>query len=687
MGTYGNGRKNLISADKFLGACFGMKRQKLYRMPCSLLRGNSLAFLGLALILVGGSAACAQDQSPADAAAALGSAAAAQYGSTDAFNANIAQPATSGATPMQSLDGSASFAGQLSCSSSSQFLDVFVQPGPGGDLTLVRIDQDLGMTGKFNYSVTLPFPVSGVCANGIISCNPGTWANCSFYAWGIDSSGRASVNATGQSALGGCYCINNNCGNGLVWSDLGIILQDLGGGIVGAIQGSGREYAITNVQIDGTLIAYYGQDAASCSTIVQASGSNSPVQYYSPQSDAALMGAASNLVTIDSATPGSFYNMVSTSAAAQNSIANAQSCTIGHQVSVTTRYNCPAGSAYDPGSNYCIIGVSSYTPQTFATGGGTNGCYFSYNLSPNGGGSVQMSDGLCGDPGEGTVKNARVVYTCGGTQFIIYSAEYQAVTFPACPTGDAVFVQGYFYVSLANTIDCSYYPGFSPLGSSACAIAPQPVDTISDTIVDQCTAFEGDSDCRLASETVDSVVTIVNYTPTNLVPLPTCRTFTGASTHNICEDFWLKERLYLCSTQQSFDFSNLESRTSQVNASVSGDTSSGNFQYSDLGQTNPISVSADLSTPANTCTQACKTRKAAADTQVGLTAKATDYQANPTTYDFYYYQCQGGQCPAGAGETIIMDCQCINEFAEAATVQILLDNAGKDTICSSGQKQ
>ena len=73
--------------------------------------------------------------------------------------------------------------------------------------------------------------------------------------------------------------------------------------------------------------------------------------------------------------------------------------------------------------------MSSYTPQTFATGGGTNGCYFSYNLSPNGGGSVQMSDGLCGDPGEGTVKNARVVYTCGGTQFIIYSAEYQAVTF------------------------------------------------------------------------------------------------------------------------------------------------------------------------------------------------------------------------------------------------------------------
>jgi len=34
-----------------------------------------------------------------------------------------------------------------------------------------------------------------------------------------------------------------------------------------------------------------------------------------------------------------------------------------------------------------------------------------------------------------------------------------------------------------------------------------------------------------------------------------------------------------------------------------------------------------------------------------------------------------------------MDCQCLNEFAEAATVTQTLRLAGKDNICSSGQKK
>ena len=42
---------------------------------------------------------------------------------------------------------------------------------------------------------------------------------------------------------------------------------------------------------------------------------------------------------------------------------------------------------------------------------------------------------------------------------------------------------------------------------------------------------------------------------------------------------------------------------------------------------------------------------------------------------------------AASGEEIVIDCQCINEFAEAATVIQTLRLAGKDNICSSGQKQ
>jgi hypothetical protein len=43
-------------------------------------------------------------------------------------------------------------------------------------------------------------------------------------------------------------------------------------------------------------------------------------------------------------------------------------------------------------------------------------------------------------------------------------------------------------------------------------------------------------------------------------------------------------------------------------------------------------------------------------------------------------------CPAGAGEEVLISCQCINEFAEAATIMETMNQAGKDLICSDGTK-
>ena len=48
---------------------------------------------------------------------------------------------------------------------------------------------------------------------------------------------------------------------------------------------------------------------------------------------------------------------------------------------------------------------------------------------------------------------------------------------------------------------------------------------------------------------------------------------------------------------------------------------------------------------------------------------------------------QRTSCPAGAGEEIIKDCQCIDEFAETFTLLESLKEAGKDAICSSGEKK
>jgi len=40
-----------------------------------------------------------------------------------------------------------------------------------------------------------------------------------------------------------------------------------------------------------------------------------------------------------------------------------------------------------------------------------------------------------------------------------------------------------------------------------------------------------------------------------------------------------------------------------------------------------------------------------------------------------------------AGEEIIKDCQCIDEFAETFTLLETIREAGQDAICSSGAKK
>ena len=103
------------------------------------------------------------------------------------------------------------------------------------------------------------------------------------------------------------------------------------------------------------------------------------------------------------------------------------------------------------------------------------------------------------------------------------------------------------------------------------------------------------------------------------------------------------------------------------------------------------SGSADLSQASKigsyACEQACKTRRPKQNTQASLSGTDNMYQNNTLSYDFLYYQCNNGVCPAGAGETILKNCQCIDDFAESVSIMSALAAAGKDIICSSGIKQ
>ena len=191
---------------------------------------------------------------------------------------------------------------------------------------------------------------------------------------------------------------------------------------------------------------------------------------------------------------------------------------------------------------------------------------------------------------------------------------------------------------------------------------------------------------------MDGVQTFANFNATGLTPLPGCRTFTGeVDTNTVCRDWWQKKRTYVCGSQ-TYDFSAIGTRFGTVVTSSTDNGTSLDFQDKRLGAGGWNAANGSIALPgrdpAATCEQACKTRIPKDDTQVTLSGDVTTMRNPATSYDFFYRVCdQNGQCPAGPGEEVVKECQCINEFAEAATIIQTLRTAGKDTICTTGTKK
>ena len=634
---------------------------------------------------------------PGQAGNDLGSAAVQRFGSPGTVNSEISVPMTSRDTPMRTLDGNKSFSAQLLCPSSRKFIEVSIQVGGSGDLSQIAVSQDLDMDGNTDFVFSVSFPVSGVCANGIISCQAGTWGNCSYYRWNADSSARVGLATTAISNLGGCYCVNASCGSNLVQGNLSTVLRDLGGGVSGAVQAVNRKYAVTDVKEEGSTITYYGQDAGQCSGSPGSYGSSSPEQYYSTGNDAGLANAKDAAQVSQAGDPASYYSLIANSQAAQESQGDYRQCSVIRNVTVTTVTGCSSpGDSLDPSLNGCTINDLSPYPRTIKThdGGSGGSCYFPQPGSiTSSGGSLYIGNYLCGDPHGGVVKNARIRFLCGGVQVIVYSREYETAAF-SCASGDLAWIEGWYYTSNANHISCP--AGYSDgLCNGLCCMKPADrTDVINDTVDNRCLAYETDPQCRLRDEQSDGVHTFNNYNPTTLSPLSSCRTFTGYLPHNVCRDWWRKDRTYICETPGQYDFTDTKRRVDAVYSSSSAD--SGSLVYTDLrkdaaGSWKTESVTSSLGVVAqgsssDSCDQACKTKKLKSDTQAGKTGNKAQYQKSAAAYDFFYRLCRNGVCPAGDSEEVVNACGCLNGFSEAASVLSVLNAAGKDLICTTGAR-
>ena len=207
------------------------------------------------------------------------------------------------------------FAGQLVAPSSNVFLELLLGNNGSADLSIILLQQDLDYDDHFDYGFTFPNLVSGICVNGLISCDPGTWDNCRYFLWEADALNQVLLTETATiHALSACYCINNSCFAPLA-GNLERALEDLGGGALAAIQGRDPHVAISHVETSAVQIRYYGQrtsDAGSGyptpANVPYYDGSTNPSTYYTPTADTLTSPGTSESAS-QAGDPYSFYSM------------------------------------------------------------------------------------------------------------------------------------------------------------------------------------------------------------------------------------------------------------------------------------------------------------------------------------------------------------------------------------------
>lgn len=255
------------------------------------------------------------------------------------INKKISQPLTDEGAPLTTFGPVAdqeSMNIEITSQSSSEFLSITASPLSTGDIRRMRIEMDTDFDGFLNSTYVVPYTISGVCANGFISCLAGSWTGCNYYQWEFSRSGGISaVSVSSQDELQGCYCINSGCNSTITRNNMPKVLKDLGGAIVGAIQSYSPRYTITRVEETGNSIKYYGQDSGAIDTNndIYFSGISRPNILYSPEDDTALNASAINHRNRQIAEPDSLFSQLSSTYAAIDQPVSDMECIIRHSVS------------------------------------------------------------------------------------------------------------------------------------------------------------------------------------------------------------------------------------------------------------------------------------------------------------------------------------------------------------------
>ncbi len=641
-----------------------------------------LLFAVLNSTLLLSAAAVAQEAEPnvKDRARSAATASRARTGSSDALQSNYVTPGLSGQT-ITTVDGKTGFTASLSCQKTSTLLELLVQPGSTGDLTQVRISHDRDFDGTFDSQTLLPVPISGICANGVIACNPGTWEGCRYYGWAVDGALNINLAQTQMTSLSGCYCLNNSCGTNLAWGNISEVLKDLGGGVVGALTTADPRIGVAQAQVEGAMIRYTGAQTTSCTADPQVSATRYRSNPTDIQGDAYSVSQASSV-----------FQALAGSAAGSGKTEQVRSCSIEREVAVKEW-------RFDD-----IVAVRGSVSKVTSCG---TDCR-RYEIRGSGScDSVPPIYSATFEPlAPARIKSARIV-EMGADDWVQARVNGKIVGYAgkrpwlgeALPSGDCRISDDPWYNRTAIDITSQLTSGATVVGARVrgggggnwgYVTLEVQVDTGCETterLVDLCSGYGADPQCRLKSESVDDVVTFNNGVGTGLLPLPQTRTLgTGSCAVQLTRDFFRKDRRYACIIDTGGQATPDLSRAAYIIDRSTETVLNDRIQAAD-GSVQETSRAFSMPTQDSVaaCEPICKTRKARTNSDAAPDGVVGELQTSAQGWDSYYHACSADNvCPAGDGEEIVSACGCLDDFPEAVTMMQTVRLAGADLVCTAG---
>ncbi|WP_334184827.1 hypothetical protein [Novosphingobium sp.] len=596
---------------------------------------------------------------------------------SDAITRNYLTPGLAGQA-VTTVDGSRSFTPSLACRRTASLLEVLVQPASTGDLTAVSIARDTDLDGTFDSRWQLPVPVSGICANGVIACDPGTWNACKSYRWHADASGSLTLQSAELAELAGCYCINGSCGANLAWSNMSGVLRDLGGGMIGALTTSDPRYGVTEAVIDGPSIRYVGAQSTACA----ASPSLAQPGY---RANPAPMASDAYAVSSGS----SVFQALAASQVGTGTSLQYRRCSAERTVTVLSAK--PGEIISRTSGGYSTVG--SGTSLDFLMGSPSDN-----SLSASGCKLIDFRMTLdVRDPAR--IVNARLArwFADDWAQIRIdgevVASGPQAWTSSGLPPGKCEQKKTYTQTPnlditsrlTAGTHEIWLHVAVADEGEAFAQIHVDVDDSCKtvEQLVDGCAVIADDPQCRLDSETVDGVQTFIKGVATGLKPLSQTRQLgEPACPVELTRDFFQKDRTYRCTSVEAPlpDTSRgayIIDHSTEALLADRARRNDGSFSET----TRPFSLPDRGSVAA--CEPICKTRKAAANDGVAADGIVAGRQNVPVGEEIHFHACtDDNRCPAGPGEEIVSACGCLDDFPEAVAMMQTVRLAGADLVCT-----